>query len=225
MKVVFCVPTLTKPYRQTLDALGASVPLLDAAGIDHAMVSEVGCPYISNARATMLRKALDAKADAIVFIDHDVSWSPDDLLKLVQTEGEYVAGVYRFKREPVEYMGQLLTDDDGRPIVRASDGAVRGFCAPAGFMKITPRAVDRVIEGYPELCYGWRHTPFVDFFHHGAHQHVWYGEDYAACRRWLALGEKLWIVPDLNITHHGHDTDYPGNFHEYLLRQPGGSEA
>lgn len=222
MKVVLCVPTMTKPYQVTLDSIAASVPLLDAAGYEHAMVSEVGCPYISAARATMLRKALDAKADVIVFIDHDVSWQPQDLLTLIETEGDYVVGTYRFKKDSEEYMGQLLVDPDGLPQGRA-DGALQTFSAPAGFMKITPRCVNKLIESFPELCYGERHTPHFDFFNHGAQKHVWWGEDFAACRRWLELGESVWTVPNLNINHHTPDAVYAGNLHEFLLRQPGGS--
>lgn len=225
LKVIFCIPTLQRPYQQTLNALEAEVPHFDAAGIDHGLVSEVGCPYISAARATMLRKALDAKADVIVFIDHDVSWRAGDLLKLVQTKGDFVAGTYRFKTEPEEYMGQVLTGGDGAPIIREDDGALAAFCVPAGFLKITSAAVNKVIEHFPELCYGERHSPSVDFFNHGAYKFVWYGEDYAASRRWLEMGERIWLVPDLDITHHAHDRDFPGNFHRYLLRQPGGSEA
>ena len=34
------------------------------------------------------------------------------------------------------------------------------------------------------------------------------------------------LVPDLDITHHGSDgAAYPGNYHGFLMRQPGGSEA
>ena len=47
---------------------------------------------VSGARAAMLRKALDAKADVIVFIDHDVSWAPEDLVKLIKT-GDPAAAV------------------------------------------------------------------------------------------------------------------------------------
>jgi hypothetical protein len=65
----------------------------------------------------------------------------------------------------------------------------------------------------------------VDLFNHGAHEGVWWGEDYAFSRNWLALGGELWIVPDLNLTHHGPDTVYPGNFHNFLRRQPGGDLA
>lgn len=223
MKVIFCIPTIKKPYQQTLDSLAASVPFLDAAGIDHGMVSEVGCPYISAARSMMLRKALDAKADVIVFIDHDVSWQPEDLLTLINTDGDVVCGTYRFKKEPEEYMGQLLTNNDGTPMVR-KDGAIATFCAPAGFLKITPNAVNRFVEKFPELCYGDRHSPHVDLFNHGAHNFTWFGEDYSFCRRWLETGGSIWTVPNMNINHHTPDAVYPGNLHEFLLRQPGGAK-
>lgn len=222
-KVVFCIPTMTRPYQVTLDSLAASVPLIEAAGWDHAMVGEVGCPYISHARATMLRKALDAKADVIVFIDHDLSWDAQDLLTLIETDGDVIAGTYRFKREPEEYMGALLSHSDGTPIVR-SDGCLQSFSAPAGFLKITKQAVNRFMGAYPELMYGDRFAPYVDLFNHGAHGGTWYGEDYAFCRRWLDLGGELWTVPNLNLHHHTADAVYRGNLHEFLMRQPGGSK-
>jgi glycosyltransferase involved in cell wall biosynthesis len=222
-KVVFCVPTVTRPFQVTLDSIAASVPLLDAAGWEHYIVYRIGCPYISAARAEMLRKALDAKADVIVFIDHDLSWAPDVLLRLIETEGDVVAGVYRFKREPEEYMGALLPDIRQRPQMRA-DGAVKAFCVPAGFLKITRAAVNRFIEAYPELCYGERQAPHVDLFNHGAHKWVWYGEDYAFSRNWLDAGGEIWVLPDIDLHHHSTETKYSGNFHRYLLRQPGGSD-
>lgn len=222
MKVVLCVPTMTKPYQVTLDSIAASVPFLDAAGYEHAMVSEVGCPYISAARATMLRKALDARADVIVFIDHDVSWRPQDLLSLIETEGDVVCGTYRFKKEPEEYMGQLLSKPDGTPIVRA-DGAIATYTAPAGFLKVTKEAVSKLMRAYPELIYGEPYAPCFDLFNHGAHKGTWWGEDFAFCRRWIDAGGEVWTVPNLQINHHTPDAVYPGNLHEFLLRQPGGS--
>lgn len=223
-KVIFCIPTMTKPYAATLAALAASVPHIEAAGWEHGMVSEVGCPYISNARATMLRKALDAGASVIVFIDHDVSWQPLDMLTLIETEGDVVAGTYRFKREPEEYMGAILSDAEGYPRVRESDGALYAHSAPAGFLKVTRTAVNRFIATYPDLVYGEPCAPHVDLFNHGAHKGVWYGEDYAFCRNWRDCGGEVMIVPNLNISHHGADgVEYKGNFHFFLGRQPGGA--
>lgn len=224
-KVIFCVPTLTRPYQQTLDSLRDSIPLIIDAGWDEGMVSEVGCPYISNARATMLRKAMDAKADVVVFIDHDVSWKPEDLLKLIETEGDVVAGLYRFKYDDhIEYMGAIQDNplDGYRPIVR-EDGAIKATRVPAGFLKITKEAVDKFMTAYPELCYGQKYNLSVDLFNHGAYKGQWWGEDYAFSRNWIDAGGEIWIVPDLDLTHHSADKAYHGNFHEFLLAQPGGS--
>lgn len=224
-KAVFCIPTLSKPHPATLDAVGASVPFLDDAGIEHSMVSEVGCPYISHARATMLRKALDAGATDIVFLDHDVSWAPRDLLTLLQADGDVVCGTYRYKRPdaPAQYMGAVINGPSGKPMARESDGALMAHSAPAGFLRVTRNAVACFMRAYPDLVYGDPCAPSVDLFNHGAHDGVWYGEDFAFCRRWRDAGGTVWLLPDLNITHWAGDKAYPGNFHEYLLRLPGGA--
>lgn len=221
MKVVLCIPTVRRPYQQCLDSVAASVPVLDDAGIEHGMVNEVGNPYISAARATMLRKALDAKADTVIFIDHDLSWRPADLLKLIQTDGDVVGGTYRFKADEVSYMGTIHSHPDGTPVVRA-DGAIQARLLPAGFFKVTAKAVDKFMTAYPELCYGEKYRMSVDLFNHGAHKGVWWGEDYAFCRRWEECGGQAWLVPDLQLDHHSVDRSYPGNFHMYLRQQPGG---
>jgi glycosyltransferase involved in cell wall biosynthesis len=221
-KVVLCIPTITKPYACTLASIAASLPSLEAAGWDHAAVYSVGCPYISHARSTMLRKALNAGADAIIFIDHDLSWQPDALLRLLEIPDEVVSGTYRFKKEPVEYMGAVLSQDDGTPMVRA-DGCILAHSIPAGFLKITRDGVNRFMKEWPELCYGESSAPFVDLFNHGAHGGVWFGEDFAFARRWREKCGKIWLIPDLQIDHWAGDKVFPGNFHEFLLAQPGGS--
>lgn len=220
-KVIFCIPTLTRPYQQTLDALRASVPLVEAAGWEHGLVYELGCPYISAARAQMLRKALDAKATVIVFIDHDVSWDPQDLVTLLETEGNVVAGTYRFKEDVENYMGHF---PDGELVIR-KDGCIRMLHVPAGFLKVERNAVNRFMEVYPELCYGEYCRPYVDLFNHGAHKRAWFGEDYSFSRNWRDAGGEIWLIPNLNITHHSADKSYPGNFHNFLRRQPGGDLA
>lgn len=223
-RVVLCIPTITRPYQACLDSIAASVPLLQAAGWSDSATWQVGCPYISAARSLMLRRALDAKADVVVFIDHDLSWDAGDLLKLIEADGDVVAGTYRYKREPEEYMGRLMPGIDGRPQVR-NDGAVKAFCVPAGFLKITRAGVSRFMENYPDLWYGERCNPHVDLFNHGAHNGIWYGEDYAFSRNWVEKCGDIWVLPDLSLNHHADDKAYPGNFHRFLLACPGGSES
>lgn len=226
-KVAICTPTLTVPHPAYVEALTASKPVLAAAGIEHLLFLETGNPYISAARATALRKALDWGANAVVFIDHDMSWRADDLLTLIRTPSDVVAGTYRFKKDDEEYMGELARDPAGRVVgvTGVDEGAValRALKVPAGFLKITRGGVERFMRAYPQLCYGSPISFSVDLFNHGANDGVWWGEDYAFSRNWLACGGDLFVLPDLNLTHHSADAAYPGNLHEFLMREPGGA--
>lgn len=225
-KVVFGIPIPKgqAPHPKTVDSLRASIPLVHAAGWDEGFTQTVGNPYISGARAEITRKALDAKADVVFYIDYDVSWRPEDLIKVLETEGDVVAGTYRCKtdnRDEVLYMGALYCGADHKALGRR-DGALAARVAPAGFLKVTTKAIDHFMQSYPELCYGPKYSLSVDLFHHGAHNGLWWGEDYAFCRNYIDSGGEVWIVPDLNIDHWQGDFAYKGNFHTFLRRQPGG---
>jgi hypothetical protein len=220
------MPILTRPHKATVESLRASVPVVEAAGWEHEMAQTIDVPYISAARASMLRAALDAKADVIVFIDYDVAWKPHDMLTLISTEGDVVAGTYRAKIDDEQYMGALEHDPvTFVPKVRA-DGAIASKLVPAGFLKITKECVHDFMTSYPDLCYGPLYHASVDIFNHGVHGRVWYGEDYSFSLRWKQRGGEIWTVPNLDIDHHGKDGKvYKGNLHRFLLRQPGGSES
>jgi hypothetical protein len=163
-----------------------------------------------------------------------------NLLTLIETPGDVVAGTYRFKKKEVEYMGSPYPGIDGTPQLKGIgrfnddpydprfDDAIVGYSAPAGFLKVTPNAVDRFMRAYPELVYGSAFSPCVDLFNHGAHKGVWYGEDYAFCRNWRDLGGEVLLLPNLNISHwsreqDGSYTEYPGNYHWYLASCAGGA--
>ncbi len=221
--VILCTPTIILPYPAYIEAMERSVPALDAVGIKHQIVLESGSVYISWARANMLMKAMQTEADAFVFIDHDMSWQPEDLVKLIQHPGDVVAGTYRYKQDEVEYMGTWSTEEDHRPTIR-EDGTLKGHGVPAGFLKVTRVAVDKFKAAYPELIFG-KDGEYLDLFNHGACDGLWWGEDFAFCRRWRDLGGDIALIPDLNLTHHLKDRAFPGNLHEFLLSRPGGSKA
>lgn len=226
--VIFCTPTLKTPIDPYFAAIEASVPLLDAAGIEHKITFEPNDVYISHAMNTLLRRALDAKADIVVFLDYDLSWAPRDLLTLIETKGDVVAGTYLFKNEEKEeYMAAVKAGPNGKPIMRPEDNCIDAIHAPSGFLKVTRKAVNKFIEAYPQLLYGERCYPYIDLFNHGAIDWTWYGQDYGFCKRWRDMGEHVWINPFLNIDHHLLQSDgsykaFKGNYFEWLCRQPGG---
>lgn len=202
-----------------------SIPLLHAKGYKDIFIQEIGCPYISHARSKMLRKAMDRGADIVVFTDYDLSWKPTDLLDLVESAGDVVAGIYRFKKDETEYMGTVKSDENGFPIVK--DGALLSDRVPAGFLKLTKHAVNKFMKEYPELLYGDPINYSVDLFNHGVIDGVWYGEDYAFSRRWTEKCGDIKILPDLDICHWKIDfagkkdpIPFEGNYHKFLLNCP-----
>jgi hypothetical protein len=41
------------------------------------------------------------------------------------------------------------------------------------------------------------------------------------------MGVDIWLLPNLNLNHHDvkhNEKEYKGNFHEFMLRRPGGSK-
>lgn len=225
-KVVFCVPTYQRPAQACLDSIEAALPAVEAAGFEHGAIFETGNAYISAARATMLRAALTANATHIVFIDDDVSFEPHNVVQLLETPGEVVAGTYRTREDEPNYMGRACQDLEGRLTSIRADGCIEMTCVPAGFLRINLDCVTRFMLDYPDLCYGTPWNYSVDLFNHGAYKGLWWGEDYSFCRRWRDIGGKVWCVPNMNIDHNARDgkTVWRGNFHEFLARQPGGSK-
>lgn len=223
MKVVFCTPTRAKPHDAYLKAMADTVPLLDAQGIKHSIAFEVGCPYISSAMATLCRKAMDAMPDAIVYLDDDLSWRPQDMLALIESKEDVIGGTYRFKKDEIEYMGGLHTDDDGRPI-GIYGKQLKANKLPSGFLKLTAHAIDLFMQKFPELHCGPAYHPTIDLFNHGAHNRLWYGQDYAFSRNYQERCGPIWLMPDLDINHHSwiDSSVYVGNYHDFLRREPGG---
>jgi hypothetical protein len=231
MKVVFMTATRRRPHDAYLKALEDSCPVLDAAGIDHRVTNHIASPYIAYAQADMLHQALQTDADMFMYIEDDESWAPGDILKVLETDGDVVAGTYRFKHadDHEEYMGSWHCDVSHRAITRSKDGAIKAHMVPTGFLKITREAVRKFMRAYPKLIFGDPIKPAVDLFQHGAvfQDGRWWGQDYAFCKRWADIRGDIWLVPNLNINHHDWHSDrvWKGNLHEFLMRSPGGVNA
>lgn len=221
-KVVFTTLYLgKKPHPKFVSSLERCLPYIEELGWSHEVAIEENNPYISAARCKLIRKALDANPTAIVFLDYDVSWTPKSMGRLLEAEGDVVAGTYRFKTPKERYMGALETGHTGRPLRRESDGALLAYCAPAGFLKVTPKAINEFAKKHPHLLFGPPMNPNLDMFNHGVIDGIWYGEDYAFCKRWKETGGDLWLLPDLDIDHSTGDVTFCGNFHNYLLNYNG----
>lgn len=183
-------------------------------------------PYIQMARNKLVEQFLNSDCDIFMFVADDVEFSPEDLLRVVETPGKVVAGAYRVKAEKEHYPVYINRGPNGIPLTRF-DGCISAQRVQTGFLRIHRSVFEEIILNYPELAYygtkdGQRVGGSHDFFPQGVYKHKWIGEDYAFCDLWTGIGGKIWIVPDINIIHYEGEESYPGNYHEYLKALPGG---
>ena len=187
-----------------------------------------GDSYVWRARNLLAEQFLLSNATDLVFIDSDHAWSLESIMRLIKADVDVVGGAYPSKNNWEHYSVVVYTDAEGRPEVN-KDGLIRAQKVPTGFMKIKRGVFERMKKAYPENWY-WEGgnsgaiRKMYDYFGHLTIDHVKMGEDISFCKRWELIGGELYVEPRCDIDHIGTKT-WHGNYHKYLLKQPGGSEA
>jgi len=111
-----------------------------------------------------------------------------------------VAGLYAKKTEDRALATPLRGEREG--------ALVEAPYAAAGFLLLTRACIERLVEAHPELAYD---TP------QGRAFALWspvfdarpYGEDAAFCKRWRALGGKIWAHTQVVLKHYGDSAYLP----------------
>lgn len=175
---------------------------------------------IQHARNELVKIFLDSGDEVLVFLDDDLSWNPQDLVKLVEKPDDIIGVAYRTKTSNHSYPVTINVDSDGDPIYR-NDGCVSCKYICAGMLKITRKAIEKIQKAYPEQQYcDFKDDKLVpgywDLFPQGVSEGRFYGEDFGFCRLWGKIGGEIWIMPDVDINHHGRGTVFVGNYAKYL---------
>ena len=221
MKVFVATPAYRgidcDPY---LDSLEATLALFAENKINLSYNVLTGCCYVQIARNDFVHQFLNSDCDKLLFLDDDISWNPEDALKLVLSEKNFVCGVYPLKNE-VETFTVVLEHDEGH--VRFDNQYLLGTRVPTGFLCIDRGVFEQIKEENQHLAYIDNNEWKFDFFPQGVNNHVWVGEDFAFCDLWTKGERQIHILPDMTLTHHGDGKKYTGNLWKYLTELPGGS--
>lgn len=189
-----------------------SIPKLEAAGIcfDHYLLS-YNC-HVDDGRNAIVRDFLLSDCTDLVFIDADVAWRAEDLVKLIKHDRDVVAGVYPKRAShdldfPVWVEpGSVLQADD--------DGLVEVAGAPTGFMKIKRQVLEKLVKANAHRQYMGKgasagNDPYTVVFEREiADGHRWSG-DYNFCRVWRKMGGKVFVDPEMHLSHIG-EVDFSG---------------
>lgn len=214
MKLLVAVPAYdSKICAETARALLEEQALAHAAEIELTVRFVPGCSLIAMARNQLAGDFLATDADKLIFIDSDVSWEMGSVIKLASHKVDVVGGAYRLKQAFEAY--PVGWPENGAELW-AQDGLLEAACVPGGFLCISRNAFEKLREANPERTYSHYEFSGYAYFEQPFRDGKLWGEDSYFCQSWRDLGEKVWLDPELSLTHHGGNTAFPGHIGNWL---------
>jgi hypothetical protein len=164
---------------------------------------EIGNSLIADARNKLVARFLASDCSDLVFVDADLSWSPDDLLRLASYDTPFVAGVYQRKsRAKVDFAVKF-----GSAIGMDSQQLIAVDRVGTGFMRLRRDCVEKMVAAHPSLRLKHPTAPddghFYALFDTTVVDGEFVGEDFTFCDRWRAIGGQVLVDPSMNFGHHG----------------------
>lgn len=216
--VVFGIPSLThsvtlEHYQSVLETQFE----LFSRGWTFTYIVVAGDQFVAKARSKIASKFLREYPEAqnLFFIDDDVGFSPDAVIRFLECDKDIVCGVYPKKSDNDEWPCEILADRDTGKLIR--DGNLcQATLAPTGFMRIKRHVLERMVEGvgiFQDTSANGTATECYDLFQTGydPDTRLWWGEDTRFCRRWVAMGGEIWVDPYIDFRHRGGKT-WAGRF-------------
>lgn len=193
---------------------------------------------ITRARNTIVHKFLKTDSDALLFIDADHGFNPDDIIKMIESGKELIGAPYPMKginwenvrlaalagkKDLESYSGyfamNLLKEnqqfDVNEPFKVKDIGTGMLFIKREVFEKLKPvcGSYNHNSVGDLGIEFGEEITEY--FFTKIDENKILLSEDYAFCRMWQEQGGEVWSAPWVRITHSG-DYNFAGRFANML---------
>ena len=223
---------VTQDYTMSLLNLQAAAPKL---GFDVAVLMLGNDALITRGRSAIVGKFLDNPSTThLLFVDADITFTPEHVARLLAFDKDFVAGLYPAKvidwnqlaqrygktGETLDEAGLIYVGDVCKgTALKQENGFATGTYAGTGFQLIKRGVFERMIAAHPELKYTSLHA-FPRPSAPGQNLYALFdcmidpdtgaylSEDYAFCRRWRALGGEIWLDLQSKLTHTG-----PHSFH------------
>ena len=184
---------------------------------------------ISRARNAATAEFLASDATHLLFVDADIEFKPEDVVKLIESDKDVICSPY-----PKKYLKDNPYSD-GRPFEKV-DFAVSGEISvkdknlyqinsvATGFLLIKKDVFNKIKDAHPEIEY----TNDIDGYGVGKKMHdffkininpetnIYESEDWGFCTLWRGLGGQVFARGDISLTHWGWH-GYKGNFNNWLI--------
>ena len=209
---IFKLQTLVQSYR----------------GLQLKILFKDGDALITRARASLISQFLDDPAAThLLFIDADIGFEPEQVVRLIECGADICAAIYPIKRIDWEKVKSAIEAARSNPSAAAlkyvfevddpnaiaeKGGFVRVRYAGTGFLMIRRDALERMCAHYPQLQYKRDHSldaasasdkRFALFECVIAEDGTYLSEDFAFCKRWTDMGGEIWADLNSKLNHVG----------------------
>lgn len=219
--IFIAIPCHGEISAPTFSAFFEGAQLLDAAGYAITLCVEAGNCHVDDARNSLVREFLKTDCTDLVFIDADVGFRPEDLLKLVSVDRDIVAGIYPKKQDAEDFPvlalpGELWTD---------SEGLIEVEGVPTGFLRIRRRVLETLRdEAVSFIGQAGDPVPYHVVFERLVIASQRRSGDYAFCHKARKAGFRIYIDPEMEFTHTGAKT-WAGSLGRHWKRKHGVTAA
>jgi len=210
-----------------------------------ALGMNVSCPsiwfesLISRARNASAAAALSNEDDYLMFIDTDVIFDANDVVKLINADKDVAVGLYpkkyisdqkvqflsrKYSQMPAfwrELVGDFSSEFDNK-VFKNNENLIEVNYAATGFMLIKTSVFNSIAKSKPDLKYnndidGYMSygDNFYDFFRCWVNPESkkYESEDYGFCKVWQELGGKIHALTDIKLKHRG-SIEFEGDFNK-----------
>ena len=186
-------------------------------------IETVKSPYVSKARNALTALFLRSKYDYLLFIDADVEFNPEAVIRMLVTKKDIILTPYRVKfPQDVNIAKYSVSFPDDRNVSILPGDLVEISEGPAGLMLIHRKVFEFLMdsctrlkikhpfkkESDPYLYNFWDTTFDMD-------NGLWRGEDISFCRLARDYGFKIYANIKSRTTHHG-TYGWTGKFEDAL---------
>jgi hypothetical protein len=214
VKIVVAIPTYDgKLQIEVVRCLLDERVLAGQTGDDLKVQFLPSCSHAAMGRNQLAQEFMDSDADRLIFLDADVSFEPGALLKLAHHKADFVGGAYRFKNDTEAYPVMWLHEKE---LWTNADGLMCVAALPGGFLSLSRKVFEDLQAAHPERKYSHQGKEFHCHFQMLFTEGTIYGEDTFFCKEWRDLGNKVFLDPEITLTHWHFNKPYVGHIGNWL---------
>lgn len=171
------------------------------------------CSAPAMGRNQLINSFIESGYDKLIFLDSDITFEIGALVKLAVQPVDFVGGAYRFKQAQEKYP---VTFTNKEYLVEEIPGLIEVEILPAGFTCMSRKVFDDIRNAHPERAFILDEKKIFPYF-------TTLGtstEEGAFSHDWQQTGGKIYLYPDLTITHWNFDpVPYAGNIGNWFKSQ------